>query len=136
MATAIRYLPSLSPDGWVSSPQKKFDYLLSHFLVAEYSQSYIFAGQVSSLTYLVQLYQGDVEGFCNALQTTLIRYLNSQFNNVVADITQVDVAAQSKAAVRMFITVDDDQGNTLNASYMIKTSGSVISEILKLMNTE
>lgn len=136
MVTAIRYVPSLSPDGWVSSPQKKFDYLLSHFMVAEFSQSYVFAGQVSSLTYLVQLYQGDTEGFCTALQTTLLRYLNSQFNNVVAEITEVDTTSQLKSAVRMFITVDDEEGNTINASYMIKTSGTIITEILKLMNTE
>jgi len=47
-------VPSLSQDGWTSSTKEKLDYLMSHFFVADKSQTALYAEEVSSFPYLVQ----------------------------------------------------------------------------------
>lgn len=47
-------VPTLSPEGWVSDPRIKANKLMAYFLVADYSQSNDFQGQVRSLAYYIQ----------------------------------------------------------------------------------
>ena len=47
-------VPTLSPEGWVSDPRIKANKLMAYFLVADYSQSNDFLGQVRSLAYYIQ----------------------------------------------------------------------------------
>ena len=47
-------LPSLSTDGWVFATAEKADYLISHFFVAEYSQTQLYVSHVSSFPKIIQ----------------------------------------------------------------------------------
>lgn len=126
---------TLSSDGWVSAPMKKFDYAIAHFFASEYSQTHIFKGNISSLPYIVQESQGNMQDFCSSLEKTLTSYLNSMFQNVVVEATEVPTDTQFKGEVRMYVQVTDYDGTELNLGKILRTENGLIREIVDIVNS-
>ena len=128
-------VPSLSEDGWVSDPALMGDYLISHFFVADKSQTALYLNQVSSFPYLIQQYQGDVPGLCNAIERTLNTYLGRYFTTTTVECTQYPNPTNSGSlGLNLFVSYVGADGVTYNLNKIIQTVNSKIQSIINLNN--
>lgn len=129
-------VPTLSRAGWSTSVSERIDFLLSDFFTAQVSQTYLFAGSVSSLSYLIQYYQGDVPALVTALRDTLQRYLGSYFDSVVVDVSS-DMFSEdttgSTVTLKLFCQVMDND-RLYSVGHELQTSGSKLMKIVKYNN--
>ena len=79
-------VPTLSLDAWVNSTELKCDYLLSHFIVSEYSRTLVYYQKISSLPWLIQKYKNDMNGLENAVRNQLSRYFGKYFPKVEVQV--------------------------------------------------
>jgi hypothetical protein len=128
-------IPALSPDSWVTDASLKLDYALTHFLVAEYSQTHIYPGNVASLTYYIQRYGGDNLGLQDALTKRLPQYFASYFGNPYVEVlVSDDPTTDNKTILQIFVEVDDDKGSRINASYAAQVADSRLLKFEKANN--
>ena len=127
-------IPTLSSDGWVTTPQKKFDFMMSHFFVAEYSQDYIFHQGVTSLPWIVQETTGDATACCALIQSSLRTYLERAFFQVEVDAGEVPTEDNLSAEIRIFINCVDYDGTVLNLGKILRAKEGMITEIVDIVN--
>ena len=125
---------TLGPDGWVTSPMKKFEYAIGHFFASDYSQTHLFKGYISSLPWVVQETQGNMLKFCSLLEKTLTSYLNTMFKNVVVEATEVSTDTQFKGEAQLYVQVTDYDGTDLNLGKILRTENGLIREIVDIVN--
>ncbi len=129
------FVPSLSEDGWVDSPELMGDYVLSHFFVSDYSQTHLYKNSVSSLPYLVQKYQGDINGLLSSVQSTLQIYLSRYFTGVIVEANPVPNPTNSnKIGFSIYVSYVGNDGNTYTLERLIHTNNSKILEIINTNN--
>ncbi len=129
------YVPSLSEDGWVNSPELMGDYLLSHFFVSDYSQTQIYLGTVSSLPYIVQQYQDDLSGLLPVVQSALSSYLSKYFVNVIVEVNAApNPTGSSQVGFSIYVSYQGADGNTYYLNKIIETMNSKISGIININN--
>lgn len=75
-------VPTLSPEGWVSDPRIKANKLMAYFLVADYSQSNDFQGQVRSLAYYIQKDAKDFFSLKDDLILALRELFGRHYDNI------------------------------------------------------
>lgn len=134
MSTQVA-IGTLGPDGWVTSPVKKFEYAIAHFFASEYSQTHLFKGYISSLPWIVQDTQGDMLRFCSAIESTLTSYLSTMFSNVVVEAAEVATDKQFIGEVRLYVQVTDSDGTVLNLGKILRTENGLIREIVDIVNS-
>lgn len=130
------YVPTLSKAGWSTGIAERIDYLLSDFFTSEYSQSYLFNGSISSITYLIQRYQGNIPGLIEATRTTLEDYFGGYFDNVLIDVTSDAGSIEnpsSSVSLTIFCQVTEN-GKQYSAAKLIQTIDSKIQKIVNLNN--
>ena len=134
MADAILY-PSLSEDGWVSSPEKTADYLMSTFLVSDYSQTYLYKGLVSSLPWILQDNQGNIARACTAVRDTLNTYFSRYFNNVVVEVNEVEnTESPTKGQMSIYVKFADKTGKEHVLGKLLKLADSIVESIITINN--
>ena len=109
MATSAlpTYYPSLSENGWVQDSLQKADALFADFLVAEYSQSTLYPGQVSSMTYLIQKGSGDPTYTAELLENALSDYFAKYFNNITCSVTYPTGQTSSRVFLNIALAFED-----------------------------
>lgn len=75
-------VPTLSPEGWVTDPRIKANKLMAYFLVADYSQSNDFQGQVRSLAYYIQKDAKDFFSLKDDLILALRELFGRHYDNI------------------------------------------------------
>lgn len=129
--------PSMSPDGWITSPQLKLDELLSDFYYSEFSQSAIYHGSVASLPYIVQSNQNNPQDTARQCERTLKTYLGRYFENVTVNCTfSLDDPQQNKAAIKIYVEVSDAQGRVFTVSDLLTFIDSKFYNVIRLNNAE
>ena len=134
--SSLVYYPSLSEDGWVNSSVKVADYLLSDFFLSDFSQSYLYSGEISSLPYVVQSTQGDVLSCLNKLKDTLLKYFGRFFTNVLVEVK--DVTKQetpSKVEISLFLSYTDTEGKSYNIGKLLELNNLTINKVISIINT-
>lgn len=105
-------VPHLSSKGWITDMTNKLDVLLSHFIVAEHSQSHIYFSNITSLPYLVATYGHNPDTMRDMTQSALERYLNRYFQAVEVEVTTRDIIESGEATnryeLRLLITSYDN----------------------------
>ena len=132
----ILAVPSLSPAGWISDPAAKADALLSYFFTSMYSQTLIYANEVSSLQYLLQQYGSDVNQLTVQIEKTLNKYLGRYYDlasvtvtNDVNDLTNIT----STANISIFCSITEN-GQTYSIGNLLKVSNSKVNSISSINN--
>lgn len=126
--------PSLSEDGWVDSTPRKADYMMAHFVAADYSQSYIYGGKVISFPYLLAVNQGDMGAILSETQHALMIYFSSYFQQVDVTVTEVPNGDSSQAILSIVINFTDYKGQAYSFAKLIKTMNSKFLEIVDINN--
>ncbi len=128
-------LPALSEDGWVSDAQKVADYLFSHFILSDYSQSYLYSGKISSLPYLLQQYGANPTDFNRQLKTTLEQYFSRYFSDVLVDAqVQDDPSNPNIQNIYLYVSFTDAAGTTYSLGRMIASENTLIKKVVTLSN--
>jgi hypothetical protein len=134
MADDIMF-PSLSEDGWINSSMKIADYLLSHFFISDYSQSYLYIEHVSSLPWIIQKNQSDIPKTCSDIQSTLVNYFSRYFDNVeveVIDVTNAD--APSKVELTIYLKFIDKDNKEYVFGKLLEIANMTITKIIDINN--
>ena len=127
--------PSLSSLSWTNSPTIVADALMAHFMVAEFSQSYIYRGRVSSLPYVAQNNQNNLQAYATELQSTLETYFSRYFNSVVVDTNVItDPENSDQEAVNLYLEYTDTVGNKHTLSKLASFVDGKFSELTTLNN--
>lgn len=126
-------MPSLSKDGWVKSPVRTADYLFSHLFLAEYSQSYLFSGSITSLPYILAMYETDPSGYTAELEKSLNKYFSKYFDNV--EITSDIISSDSRnVEVALYLSFTSD-GVVYNLSKVVHYLDSKVAKIMDSSNS-
>jgi len=128
-------LPSLSDDGWIDNSMRLADYLLSHFFTSDYSQSYIYQDNISSLPWIIQHTQKNINDTIQLVQSTLSIYFNRYFDNVVVEVSEVSNNEDiSHASISIYLSFVDKSGVSYDISKLIDITDSKINKIISLNN--
>lgn len=134
MADAILF-PSLSEDSWVKSPDKIADYLMSHFLVSNYSQTYVYKGWVTSLPWILQDTQGDISKATMAVRSALITYFSRFFSTVVVEVDEtINAESPSKGQISIYVKFTDTVGKQYSVGKLLTISDTIIEKIVDINN--
>lgn len=78
-------IPTLTIDGFVDNPKLKMSKIFEYFLLADYSQSSIFQGDVSSFKYIMATNSLDLE-IVDAMESTLTRLFERYYDSASVDV--------------------------------------------------
>jgi hypothetical protein len=128
-------VPSLSLDGWVTATASKADYLISHFFLADKSQSQLYKSEVSSLQYIIQANGGDMVKTSVELRTALVAYFARYFGPATVDTSFVqDSANSSKVTISIYVSFTDPDGHEFVLARLVDLLDSKIQKITDLNN--
>jgi hypothetical protein len=80
-------LPTLTPAGWVNDVVSMGVKLMDYFLVTEHSQSHMYRGNITSMTYLVQQHGNRPEALSEHTRANLQIHLARYFDEVQVNTT-------------------------------------------------
>lgn len=125
-------VPALSADGWVQSSKERADYLLSHFYLSDYSQTHLYTGNVSSLSYLMTTYGHDKYLLQTNLQRTLQDYfVRYNFKNVIVDITVEEESPDSnKQMLKIYMGFTDEDGQDITMENVLSIINGKFAKVV------
>lgn len=131
-----KYLfPTIDTDGWVNSPIKVADYMLSHFFLSDRSQTFFFEAKVASFAWLLQRHQGNLTALFDETQSTLSTYFSQQFTNVEVQVSELSNETNAnRTGITLYLVFTDTAGVTHNLSRIVKYSGMKVSAVLAAIN--
>lgn len=124
-------IPSLSPSGWINSLAEKADLAFSHFVLAEYSQSFFNYSEVSSLPWILQRYQRNPSELKKQLQMQLVLYFKKYFYNCLAEVNILNENLNAYN-LEIYVTVQDETGNEISIGNLIDVMDSKVAKISKI----
>lgn len=128
-------LPSLSEDGWLTSSVSKADALFSHFILSDYSQTYIYYGNITSFPWILQKNQGNIKSLINDLQNSLTLYFGRYFNNVQVESTEEpNLNSPSKQIITIYISFEDSDNKVYNLAKLLEISDLKVKKIIDISN--
>lgn len=135
MVADVKLLPTLSDDGWVSDSRKKADYLLAHFFESDYSQTALYLGNVSSLSWVMQEGNNDMPKTVRLLRDTINDYLSRYFESVETEVS-VNEANQPSSYVylNIYIGFTDSEGKEYTLSRLLETIDGKLNKVIKNNN--
>ena len=79
-------IPSLSASGWLTEIAERADALMAYYVTSEYSQSYIYEGRITSLTYHIQQHGNDPLRLESRVTGDLQAYFGRYFDRVELEV--------------------------------------------------
>jgi len=74
-------LPTLSTDGWVSDFGKMLDYLFSYYVLTDINQTYVFKGELKSISEAYYLYMHEPTNLANKIESDFNFMLSQYFTD-------------------------------------------------------
>lgn len=127
-------VPTLSTNGWVTSPAEKFDYAFADFLTSNYSQSKEFYTTIASLQWIVQQTTGDPSALEAQAKNALVGHLTGLFDDVTVSTVVRDHPTEAGKLQLIFYIVASDQGVSYNFARAIRDIDSKTLELFDINN--
>lgn len=127
-------VPTLSSAGFVSDPARKLDHLMSYFFIAEYSQSTVHAGYVTSLPYLIKNHAHDPAVLVDRIETSLKRMLDGYFEDVTINVT-LDPVKEENQDPKIDIQVEGivvDEGKSYPLAKLLSIANDKLTKVSDL----
>ncbi len=129
------FFPSLSEDGWVTGYVQIADYSLADFFESQYSQSQLYFGCVTSLSYILQSNNGDMAASATAIQSSLKVYLGRYLNNVDVSCGVVQATPDTSATgLTLYVSFTDEQNKTITLSKLLQISNGKLTKVVNTVN--
>ena len=130
----ITPVPTLSTQGLIYDSANKFDTLLSHILVADVNQSYLYQGHVRSLAGAIQKGSGDRIALEQSLTMLFQNYFARYYEEVTVE-TKVTAHEDSTQLLDFEIIINvTEGGQQAQFGRLIRTANQRLSEIIRLNN--
>ena len=128
------YMPALSEDGWVTPSLKMVDILFAHFLVSDYSQTFIYPKQVKSLPEILTK-TSVPKDLDNVITQELETYYGAYFDEVELDITVTQDDLNSNIlSIYFSIIVRIEDGSEWELSKIIEIKDNKVSKVILVNN--
>lgn len=128
-------LPSLSEDGWVDDSSKIADLLFSYFFISDYSQTYCYKDKVSSLPWILQKCQGDMEKTSDLTREVLARLFSAYFTNVEAQVSvSNDINKPTEITLNIYVNFTDSDGKNYTLGKLLEVANLTINKIIAINN--
>ena len=127
-------VPSLDTLGWITESDVKCDRILSHFLLAEYSQTALFPGHVASMPWLIQEHKDSMLNLVEKTKSTLEKLFGAYFNKAETQVTYRD-EPNGTTSLFIFVEVTDTTGKVFSVAKALEIEGSRIKRIA-MMNED
>lgn len=96
-----------SKEGWVVTPLKLADNLLTDFYTSNASQTILLPAPVYSMAWYIQEYQVDWGNCLSQIQTALQNYFSAYFSNVTVSVTDNSDEASAINSFELYATFCD-----------------------------
>ena len=125
-------LPALNGNGWVTDPTILLNTLFAQCLVADYSQSTIYDGTITSIPYLVATYQDNPLVMATKLEEALTLYYSRYFVQVTVLVTYSDVP---DILYPLYISIDVIVGGiTYSLANVASIKNGMLNAVLQEIN--
>jgi hypothetical protein len=127
-------VPTLSTKGYVKDPVAKIDFLLSHFFLADYNQSYLYTSNVISLPEIMQKNGGSVDATIPDMERKLRTYLTPYYANLdisVTNLSDPDLGGKAELLIKLVV---DDTGTQSSFERGINFKDSIFQKIVTINN--
>lgn len=130
-------VPVLGTQGFVYDTAGKFNQLMAWFMSSEHSESYLYKGKVTSLPKIIQEAGQSEEKIVSGIREGLTRLL-SRYHDKVSIVATVrastELGKQNQLNIDLSVSVSD-QLTDITQKYLLRTSDSMIQEIIRINNT-
>lgn len=127
-------VPTLSEDGWVTTPAGKVDKLLSYAYLSQASQSVLYNGNIVSVAKILAQHGTDEHGLKEELEAGFIKLMSGYFDSVEATVSVTpDRDKPTNLTINIQIYVVDD-GYTYSAGHLLTTLDSNILRVFEINN--
>lgn len=136
--TNVVPVPMFASSGWTTSLNEKADGILSQFFEADAFQSELYAGNVSSMQYLVQQYNNDPVQMVTNTKSTLEKLLGRYYpEGILVDVTSTAtnpswVGSQYDVKITAQVT---ENGVVQSFGYLVSAENSIINKIARINNS-
>lgn len=132
MTTSV---PTLSTLGFVSDVSGKFDFLMSHYFLSDYNQTYLYHGNVSSLPRIIEKNGSNISGTISELKNSLNVYLSRYYDaaDITVEVGNLPDDNSSNITLNLGIVVTE-KGTKSEYTRLIQSSNGKIQTISKLNN--
>lgn len=130
-------VPVMGTQSLVSDSANKFFQLMSDLYVSDYNQTQLYPGKVTSLARLIQQAGSDGSKAATLIQSALSVYFSRYYDGCRIDVTvedDTDAGRQDQLVLRLKIGVQE-QGVSQVYDYMIKSTNSMLDELIRINNT-
>lgn len=125
-------LPVLGGEGWVTDTTNKISILMAQALVADYSQTTIYADTITSIPYIVAQYQTDPLNMAIKLEDTLTTYYKRYFTQVTVTVTYDDTPGITYPLYISIIVVND--GISYSLANVASIDKGILTTVLREVN--
>lgn len=118
---SVNPVPTLSTDGWVTSPAPRLDYLFVYAFESDFLQSVIYNGKVTSVQWILAQNPKDMNAAAEALKTALITYFQRYYDSATVEVVASDTVpatSATKTTLTIYVSVILD-GITYNAGKIL-----------------
>ena len=127
-------VPVLGTQGFATDSVTKFSMLMSHLYLADAKQSYLYAGQVTTLAEILERSGGDQQLICNNLKTSLGAYFSRYYDSATVTASVLNPDDASGALTIQLVIKVFDQGQDLTQAWRFDATNNVISNVLSVNN--
>jgi len=124
---SLNFLPTLGEESWTRDSLVIIDRLFSYFLVAEYSQSYIYNGKIASMPWLLYKYKDNINKLESEIESTLTELYERYFIETSVLVTIDSDLNDSKLFIIISITVKDIESK----EYTLRKSMDIVDSKIK-----
>lgn len=128
-------VPSLSEDSWIDNSLQTFSLLFSHIFLSDYSQSYLYRDNITSLSYIIQKGQGNIPTTINNIKNALTMYFSRYFSDVIVDVVEATEDNSSHAKLSIYVSVTDSDNKSFSLGKIITIENLLIKEIIDINNS-
>lgn len=132
--TPIIPVPCIGTLGWVRDSANKFDLLMSHFMLSDYNQTYVYKGKVTSLPRIMELHGNNANRVIEDLKQGLKSYLGRYYDSVSVEVENSnpdDPSINATLSVKIGVL---DKGIQRVYGRILQSTDGKIDKILKINN--
>lgn len=136
LADKVIPVPTLSTLGFVYDSANKFDSLVAHAFVADYNQTYLYPGAVTSIPRMIEKIGNDKIALINEIQSRFYEYLSRYYEavTVVCTLGATESGEEDGTLnIQLVITVTELNSQSVYGR-LINTVNSRLKKIIKLNN--
>lgn len=127
-------VPQLGSHGWVSDDDTKLDLLLGYFYTADYRQTYLYPGHVTSLPRIMQERGMKAAACASSIQLALSDYLAPYFSQVEVHARLDDDNVTDKSVIYLEIGYVSSKAKK-TALRALQPGGGIFANVVRISNT-